>query len=212
LFISNLNYVTKIDLLKSEGLKDMYENSQMNEFCVDKGFFQFCPLFPNPCCKDYGNSTDRCGSNGTQCLDWSKDYLAWKKPGLMRFFVFMPLQFLVQFGIVLMYEAGYFRALAYYVKKSLKLANNGFSNQEDSEQESQAELERQNGDIKKDTDVIEEENRLAHLVQSGKYLTKESDEIFLVDRLTKHYSNFMAVKGISFSLKANDTFGLLGRI
>lgn len=38
----------------------------------------------------------------------------------------------------------------------------------------------------------------------------ETEEIFIVNGLTKYYSGFMAVKGISFSMKKAECFGLLG--
>jgi len=74
----------------------------------------------------------------------------------------------------------------------------------------QLEMERAYGDIKKDEDVVDEERRIAELVQSGEYKSAGNQEIFIVDGLTKYYSGFMAVKGISFSMKQSECFGLLG--
>nr|QNH67858.1 ATP-binding cassette transporter subfamily A member 3 X1 [Brachionus rotundiformis] len=72
------------------------------------------------------------------------------------------------------------------------------------ENEEQVELEREYGDIKKDQDVIDEETRISEK------MINPIEEIFVVDGITKHYSNFMAVKGISFTLKSSECFGLLG--
>jgi ATP-binding cassette subfamily A (ABC1) protein 3 len=70
--------------------------------------------------------------------------------------------------------------------------------------EQQLELEREYGDITKDEDVIKEENRISEKI------INPAEEIYVVDGLTKYFSNFMAVKGISFTLKPSECFGLLG--
>ena len=197
---------------------DMYDNAQNIKFCVDTFYPGIpynlsnpisCMLAPNPCCKYVNQSNPkRCGDfNEGNCLDWSLDYLQWEKPGLGRFYTFMALQFIVQFSIVLFYEAGYFRKIAYLVKRKIlpeieaKLNVNA---------DSQLCMESEFGDIAKDSDVIEEETRIKHLISSYTYENPETSEIFIIDRLTKYYSNFMAVKGISFSMRSSETFGLLG--
>jgi len=127
----------------------------------------------------------------------------WEKPGLLRFFVFMPLQFLIQFGLILLYEAGYFRNMKYKLSSLLKRnvkVENGNNDLEDEEKQ---------GDIKKDEDVTNEEKRIETVSKSIKVDTN-IQEIFVVNRLKKFYSNFMAVRGISFGLKTNECFGLLG--
>ena len=68
----------------------------------------------------------------------------------------------------------------------------------------QKEIEMLFGDIKKDADVINEEARILRLDKA------DCDELFIVDGLTKHYSNFMAVKGVSFAMQKAECFGLLG--
>nr|UOU03313.1 ATP-binding cassette subfamily A3-2 [Brachionus rubens] len=180
-----------------QGLIDLYNNYQITQIC--KVFEEYCQYLPNPCC-DHFNPTDpnRCG-NSTDCLMWTDDYMSWEKPGLLRFFVFMPLQFLIMFGSVLIYEAGYFRYIKYMFRNLF-----GFDNVENIQNEQQAELEREFGDIKKDEDVVREEHRIAD------NLINPVEEIFVVKGLTKYYSNFMAVKGISFTLKPSECFGLLG--
>jgi len=45
---------------------------------------------------------------------------------------------------------------------------------------------------------------VAHSIQN------KNKEIFIVDSLKKVYSNFMAVKGISFGMRNSECFGLLG--
>ena len=66
------------------------------------------------------------------------------------------------------------------------------------------ELERVYGDIPKDEDVIEEERRIHEMN------IRQSDDLLVMNGLTKHYNSFMAVKGISLGIRGGETFGLLG--
>jgi ABC-type glutathione transport system ATPase component len=116
----------------------------------------------------------------------------------------MPLQFLIQFGIVLAYEAGYFRSIKYLVNSWLKKRKLNVVNH------NQLLMELEYGDIRKDTDVVAEEERISEMVKTDDFNVTGRNEIFIIDKLTKYYSNFMAVKGISFTLKSTETFGLLG--
>ena len=70
-------------------------------------------------------------------------------------------------------------------------------------------MEEQYGDIKKDSDVINEEIRISNLNAVAQSSTKK--EIFIINQLAKHYQNFMAVKGVSFSVGSSECFGLLGK-
>lgn len=142
-----------------------------------------------------------CGEN--QCLSWTKNILSWNDKGILKYYVFMLLQFVVQFTILVLYDSGIIRSVFYKI----------FNKKRDMprvEEAQQLEMERAYGDIKKDEDVINEEMRIAELVRSRQHLTESNKEIFIVDGLTKYYSGFMAVKGISFSLKQAECFGLLG--
>ena len=132
--------------------------------------------------------------NSEICLYWNKNYWAWEKPGILSFFVFMIIQFLIQTLILILYETGLLTELFYKIR-SLFCRNNSVN-----------ENYLKEGDIAKDNNVIAEENDIANNLKE-----KLATEIFIVDRLKKYYSNFMAVRGISFSLKPNDCFGLLGK-
>lgn len=136
---------------------------------------------------------------------WTDNLLTWQRPGLLRFFVFLPLQFFIQFSIVLLIESGYFRWLAYKIRH---VTSRGRGVVQVNLQ--QLEIEEEYGDTRKDNDVIEEEQRIANLVGSREFENDSAREIFIVDALTKHYSQFMAVKGISFALRRSECFGLLG--
>nr|UOU03312.1 ATP-binding cassette subfamily A3-1 [Brachionus rubens] len=176
-----------------QGTVDLYDNYNKIKLCSN--FEIFCSSFPNQCCRYANKGKEKpCGEN--DCLYWSQDYLNWEKPGLKRFFIFMTLQFIIQFGIILLYESGYLRKIRYFFT----------TNSEESKPvvvDQQLELEKEHGDIQKDDDVTQEETRISN----KKYL---DDEFFVVNGLTKYYSNFMAVKGISFTLKPSECFGLLG--
>jgi hypothetical protein len=201
----------------------MYNNAQNIELCVDTTYpifgtpynlssafaCEILPLggIPNPCCLYQNtNDTTRCGESEENCLKWSLDYLQWGKPGLARPFFFMALQFIVQFGIVLIYEAGFLRWFSYKVNSLFKRREQGPASPINHDQLHE---EQQLGDIIKDSDVLEEERRIDELVRGGS-VAPNAKEIFIVNRLTKYYANFMAVKGVSFSMAASETFGLLG--
>jgi ATP-binding cassette subfamily A (ABC1) protein 3 len=184
-------------LFQRQSLADLYNNFQIANIC--RNITEYCPVFPNPCCDKYNPSDpNRCGK-GTSCLVWTDNLLDWDRPGLLRFFLFMPLQFFIQFGFVLIYEAGYIRWVFYKIFRLKRKLD-----------PKQLEIEEEYGDIQKDNDVINEEYRISSLVSTGEFKSFSSKEIFIVDGLTKYYSGFMAVKGISFSMKQSECFGLLG--
>ena len=176
-----------------QGLVDLYNNFQITSICKD--LKDECQFIKNPCCIHY-NTTNPCGN--FTCLLWNENIMAWEQPGLLRYFVFMPLQFIVFFGSVLLYEAGFFRELSYVIKRIFQNKNSHLNY-------SQLEEEQLYEDIPKDTDVIEEENRISNI-----RIEDNNKEIFIVDKLTKYYDDFMAVKGISFTIANSECFGLLG--
>ncbi len=159
-----------------------------------------CPLslppfsIPNPCCTLANKNSVFPPCGPTECLKFTDNFLDWNKPGVLRMIFFMILQFIVYFGIVLLIETGLLTQLKYLLFDS-KTLQQPFTQQ-------QSILEEQYGDIQKDSDVINEEKRISR--------REMKQEIFVVDRLTKYYSRFMAVKGISFSLDSSECFGLLG--
>lgn len=116
----------------------------------------------------------------------------------------MILQFIVQFALLVAYDSGFLRSIIY------RIFNQKRDAPKNDEIMDQLELEQAYGDIKKDEDVKAEEDRIARLIQSNQFKSPLNQEIFIVDDLTKYYSGFMAVKGISFSMKQAECFGLLG--
>ena len=115
----------------------------------------------------------------------------------MKFLLFLCIQFLVHFLILFLIEANVIRDLKYFL--------NRFKNNNESIEKQQIEIEKLYGDIEKDSDVLDEENRISKMNDD---LIKQ--EIFIANKLSKNYENFMAVKGISFGMKDSECFGLLG--
>lgn len=142
----------------------------------------------------------RCGES-EYCLDWTRDILSWHSRGLLKFFLFMVIQSVVYYAILILIESGMIRSIYYRFLSSSPSS---------AEMEKQLEMEQNYGDIKKDDDVLNEEARIDELVRSREYKNESSKEVLIVDRMTKHFSGFMAVKGVSFSLKQSECFGLLG--
>ena len=175
----------------------MYNNQQFIKLC--KPLSELCEFVPNQCCYFYNSSNPaRCGEEN-DCFLWTQKYLSWEKPGLLRFFVFMIVQFIVMFGIVLIYESGYFRKIMYALRSFFELDKISKKINE-----KQVKLEKECGDTKKDDDVLNEEKRIANNNLDPK------QDIFVVNGIAKHFGNFIAVKGISFTLKPSECFGLLG--
>lgn len=183
-----------------QSLTDLYTNYENNDFCLreqviipglNSSYYKLCSgIFPtNPCC-----GVNCTASGSTTCLRWTRNYMDWSKPGLGRYFLFMPLQCIIQFSIVLLYELGYLRRIRYGLLKVFKNERKVINR--DSEE---------GYDIPKDDDVIEEEKRIARLNPN-----KDKDDLLVTDNLTKYYSKFMAVRGISLGIKRGECFGLLG--
>lgn len=139
------------------------------------------------------------------CLEWTRNILSWNNRGILKYYIFMILQFVVQFAILILFDSGILTSLYYKLLKKEK--NMG---EIEAESAIQLKMEKVYGDIQKDSDVINEEVRIANLIRSGDYRNEACKEVFIVDGLTKYYSGFMAVKGISFSMKQSECFGLLG--
>ena len=179
-----------------QSLIEIYSNYQAIKAC--KNLTYICSYAKNPCCRYVNvNQTNPCGNS--DCLYWNENYWTWEKPGLLKFVACMLVQFLVQTIILLCMEAGFFKKLKYW------LSNCSKSYQTDMLME-QASIEKLYGDVAKDFDVVQEEKRISKIDPRIGY-----NEILIVDKLTKYYSNFVAVKGISFAMNKSECFGLLGR-
>lgn len=180
-----------------QGLTDVYTNYEYNNYCGKNNVSSelTCKYRPNPCCIKYKN----CGI-GVECIKWTEDYMSWEKPGVGRYFLFMIVQFIVMFSFVIFYELGYLRKVIYMIKSMFGLRKTNNNNKTNDLTSEQKNIEELFGDIQKDQDVILEEKR----IDSNK------NDLLCIDNLTKYYSNFMAVKGISLGIKKGECFGLLG--
>ncbi len=190
---------------------DLYSNDAIKAICQPTE--PICGFVPNLCCNNFNTSNPfRCGKNGPEdCLKWTTSVLDWEKPGVGRFLFFMPAQFLVLFTIVLFYEAGWFRQFAYNLKQLVTHKSN--KNVEEDKHiligsNSIVDIDEEEAfqDIPKDIDVTNEEKRIKDMLELGHLYS----ETFVLDQLKKYYGKFMAVKGISFTLKQSECFGLLG--
>jgi ATP-binding cassette subfamily A (ABC1) protein 3 len=182
-------------------MSDLYNNYEANQVCAMA--VPLCDLgIKNLCCIDYKNL----GPNPCEpfdCLQWTPNYMDWRRPGLLRFYVFLPLQFIIQFLIILMYEIGYLRKFIYIIKQLFVFKRDLVASENE-----RVEIEQLYGDFAKDNDVVDEEKRIFRL--SMDLASHASNDLLIIDRLRKYYGSFMAVKGISFGIKPKECFGLLG--
>jgi len=180
-------------MICSQGLSDLYDNYKTINDCKD--IERLCSIVPNPCCRyKPAPILKPCGE--LDCLYWNENYWSWDKPGIMKFVVFMIIHIFVQFFVLFLIESNFSRKTIHkLIKKN--------ENQENTIDTQQSELEKLYGDLEKDSDVCDEEKRVA-------CLSSQNQEIFVVKNLKKKYSNFTAVKGISFGIKSSECFGLLG--
>ena len=114
----------------------------------------------------------------------------------MKFVFFMIIHIFVQFFVLFLIESNFVRKLMYKLRKTNE-------NKQKTIDAQQSELEKLYGDLEKDSDVCDEEKRVT-------CLSSQDQEIFIARNLKKKYSNFTAVKGISFGMKSSECFGLLG--
>ncbi len=170
----------------------MYANHQAIKTC--KNVTYICSYARNPCCR-YVNLNEENPCGDSDCLYWNENYWTWEKPGILKFVVCMLVQFIVQTLVLICIEAGVFKRLKYWCISSNKIDNT-----------EQVLNEKLYGDVPKDCDVVKEEKRIERMKELG----RGQDEIFVADKLTKYYNNFVAVKGISFTMKQSQCFGLLG--
>ncbi len=108
----------------------------------------------------------------------------------MKFVVFMLVHFLVQIFILFLIESNLLRNIRYM------LSRKGESKKQKQINEQQSQLEKEYGDLSKDSDVCDEETRVAGLREND--LKKQ--EIFTVDNLKKNYGNFKLFFSIIYSI------------
>lgn len=174
-----------------QGLTDYYSNYQAITACAP--ITKICQFIPKNvtlarCC------SDKCGDN---CLPINSDYLGWKADGIGRMLVFMAIQAVVYFSLLLVLESATMRRLHYYLtnSSSKNVSLTGVDN------------EAMSGMITTTDDDVENEHYRVTKTPIP-YLVK-SDLVILSD-VVKRYGNFTAVDRIGVGIPRGECFGLLG--
>ncbi|CAF0969125.1 unnamed protein product [Didymodactylos carnosus] len=195
----------------AQAFNDIYSNHEYLKICP--GLSELCPLGPNPCCKN------NCGSD---CIDWSYNYLDWHKPGIGRFIVFLFLQGLISFTLLLLIDFGIAHRFKSFVfscgkknqKEYTKLNSNTsdtitriaqpITNQTTTEAITTDDLIYGAGVL--DDDVKNEEERIQ---QTPTNRLMETD-VLVLNNVSKVHGMLRAVDKVSFGVKKQECFGLLG--
>jgi len=182
-----------------QGLNDIYQNSVLNDLCAP--IVQFCPFFPNPCCKD------TCGSN---CVYWTTNYLGWDKPGIGRFIVFMGIQSIVSFTILLFIDYRIISKIRYFICGPVQYDRstvNQFRNNIISTTVQVTDNVQIPNVNHEDDDVVEEAERIKN---THTFVLTETD-VLVLNQVEKVYNGmFHAVDQVSLGVKQRECFGLLG--
>lgn len=150
----------------------------------------------------------QCGELG--CVYYNKNYLGWEKNGIGRMLIFLSIQGVMYFIILLFVESNLFKSIIYYFKSGK--AEDRDSHLSPSETTPLLQGERplmayqsrqhQISQIQEDSDVAAERERLAksHLLTDS----------LILQEVTKYYGQYLAVNHISVGIPQGECFGLLG--
>ncbi|CAF1041355.1 unnamed protein product [Brachionus calyciflorus] len=163
-----------------QSIIDMHNNFENLKICQDA--YYGCRFEANPCCRysKYLKREKPCGD--FDCLYWNSDYWSWQKPGLSLHAFNMFIQFLINSLLLILIETSQFK----------KLTSNKISKKQEFKY------------LEKDSDVEHEEKRIQKSIENN------TTDTLIVSNLSKFYSNFHAVKNISFGVNVNECFGFLG--
>ncbi|XP_055882496.1 phospholipid-transporting ATPase ABCA3-like isoform X1 [Biomphalaria glabrata] len=142
----------------------------------------------SPCCPAI------CKKKFQYCIEFQENYLAWDKPGIGSYLVFMTAQGFLFFVLVFLIEYHIIQQIWSYLWGMFV---------SDSIGPSPVHLPRKN----EDSDVANERRRIN--LNSVSVLS-ETDALLLVN-LTKHYGNLIAVDHICLGVPEQECFGLLGQ-
>ena len=192
-----------------QAMIDYYSNYVKNSICQNKEIQDICNLEKElnqtityiPCCQP-----PFCGST---CWDPSTNYLSFDcKDCIGHFLVVMAGQSVVYFSLLLLIEYRVFSKIWHYLKLNVfsgpkgSSPNDQFLIQESGSSSNVATSYSVNG--VEDEDVAMEKQRVTMMKMGNK-------EGLLVDHVIQRYSSKVtAVKGVSFSVKPGQCFGLLG--
>ncbi|CAF0870807.1 unnamed protein product [Adineta steineri] len=181
-----------------QGLNDIYQNSFLVQLC--EPLVPLCPFLPNPCCKD------TCGTN---CVSWTTNYLGWEKPGIGRFLVFMILQSVVSFTILLLIDYRILPKMWYFISRCCRFSSVS-NNTEHIPNHTVSGLVITTDNMQvahEDEDVKEEAERIQNTHYNELMLT----DVLVLNQVEKVYNGvFHAVDQLSVGVKKSECFGLLG--
>ncbi|XP_071130810.1 phospholipid-transporting ATPase ABCA3-like isoform X2 [Mytilus edulis] len=187
-----------------QGLMDYYMNYEYLEVC--KPIIGLCKAFPNPCCKDVNIGDDKCGPEG--CFPLSSNYLGWEKNGIGRMLVFLAVQGVAYFSLLLFLESRYLNRFQYAVGQRKERTYSQLSDDSEVINEHTPLLgpNRNVSIVQEDTDVATERARLANASLSELFNT----DSLIMKELTKYYDNNLAVDHTAVGIPEGECFGLLG--
>ncbi len=159
-------------------------------------------------------SEDNCGSN---CVVWTTDYLSWEKPGILRFLVFMGLQSIISFAILLLNDYQIFSKIWFFIHYGFRFNNRTYARLQDNNTENttnhtissiiQVEDNIRIPDTNEDDDVKEEAGRIQN---TPSHVLMQTD-VLVLNQVEKIYNGaFHAVDQLSVGVKRSECFGLLG--
>ncbi|KAJ8301076.1 hypothetical protein KUTeg_020063 [Tegillarca granosa] len=168
-------------------LQDMYANYNNKKLCVESNYTLLCAVNNKmPCCSG-------CTSG---CISFSDDYLRWEYPGCGKFVLFMIIQGLIYFAIIMFIEYRVIYRCFYAISQKFcqrAPADNG-----------QASVIAEDGDVAKERERI----------NNTSIETLMATDSLIIKNLTKNYglvANFSAVDNISIGVPKKECFGLLGQ-
>lgn len=148
-------------------------------------------------------SKDNCGSD---CVYWTTNYLAWGKPGIARFLVFMGIQSFVSFTILLFIDYRIISKFWYFIGCSGR-TDNYLPNNSISAIVPIVDNVQIPNIAREDEDVAEEAKRIKDICNQE----IEGTDVLVLNQVEKIYHGaFHAVDQISLGVKQGECFGLLG--
>jgi hypothetical protein len=160
-------------------------------------------------------SSGNCEPN---CIEYTSNYLSWESPGIGRFVTFMFIQSTIAFTILLCMDYKIFSRIYFFVcQKSQRTTRVG--NQLSSNDAGTASLSNVDSTtvrlpdtlptnaIQDDDDVNDEASR----IRRTSHQRLSQTDVLILDQVEKIYNGkFRAVDQISFGVKRQECFGLLG--
>lgn len=141
---------------------------------------------------------------------YNKNYLGWEKNGIGRMLIFLTIQGVMYFTVLLFVESNLFKSIIYYLKSGKAEDQNSHLSPSETTPLLQGERpllfnqsrQHQISQIQEDFDVAAERERLAksHLLTDS----------LILQEVTKYYGQYLAVNHLSVGIPQGECFGLLG--